>query len=162
MVGTVWVFVILFELDGMGVSCGLCLGLGVVVECVSGNGACGRVGPASHDHASTTGHPSSLGGSLRRRSGNIFDDLAHELARRSRTLRIPITPHLLSYLKPLLRINHSRLLLPQIPLQPQQHDWNVVPISHIRLYHPPEPHVLHIHEAPPIADVVAQQDEIGR
>lgn len=60
-----------------------------------------RTWPASHDHASTIGHPSSLGGSLRRRPGNIFDDLAHELARRSRTLRVPITPHLLSHLEPL-------------------------------------------------------------
>ena len=69
--------------------------------------------PVSHDHTSTTGHSSSLGSSLRRRPGNIFDDLAHELARRSRTLRIPITPHLLSYFEPLRAMrnsNNSQLL----------------------------------------------------
>lgn len=50
----------------------------------------------SHQGTSTSRQSSIFGGCLGRRPSNVFNDFIHELARRSRTLGVPITAEILS------------------------------------------------------------------
>jgi len=63
---------------------------------------------------------------------NILQHLPAQFARHRTTLRVAVTPHLLRNPIPLLRHDafpisiFVSLFTPQIPLQPQQHDWGCV------------------------------------
>ena len=71
------------------------------------------------------------------------------------TLRELITP--VTYL---LRIYHPFPLYPQIPLQPQQHDGNVLPLPQPQPRHLLTPHVPRIRQTPSITDIVAHNHKI--
>ena len=62
----------------------------------------------------------------------------------------------------LLGINQPRALNPQIPLQPQQHEWdNLATIEPVVPPRDLPPEFLRVHQASAIADVVAKDDKIG-
>lgn len=60
----------------------------------------------------------------------------------------------------LLRKYHAFLLFPQISLQAQHHDWYVLSLPHIAIYHLLEPYMLEIDQAFSVANAVAQYYEI--
>lgn len=128
----------------------------------------------SHNAASTLRQCTVLCRRFRRNLCNVLKHLIHQLASHGRAFRIAITPHLLRHPMSLLRIYRPLPLHPQIPLQPQQHNRNILrsPMHKLPPHYPfpPQiilpysflsPRILRVDQAPPVADVVAYDDGVG-